>query len=65
MHKDDSDRKSPAVDSLRKERASKKAGTPDDDLEKGLEESFPASDPVSATVSTIPSGRTDTESDRT
>lgn len=54
--------KSPAVKSLRKEqaqqarkRAAKGGG---DDLERGLKDSFPASDPVSAT-STTTSGEPD------
>ena len=29
------------------------------DLDKGLEDTFPASDPISHTISTIPAGRTD------
>jgi hypothetical protein len=50
---------SPAVASLRSARAAQDTGTLEEHLDEGLESSFPASDPVSATVSTIPSGRTD------
>ena len=51
--------RSPAVMSLRSARAAQDTGTLEEQLNEGLESSFPASDPVSATVSTIPSGRTD------
>ncbi|MDP3899053.1 MAG: hypothetical protein Q8Q62_20465 [Mesorhizobium sp.] len=48
---------SPAVRSLRKEQAqqvSKRSSKGrEDDLERGLEDSFPASDPVSAVSTTI------------
>jgi|UPI00055C029D hypothetical protein len=50
---------SPAVVSLRSARAAQDTGTLEEHLDEGLKSSFPASDPVSATVSTIPSGRTD------
>ncbi|CAN7701491.1 hypothetical protein LJR098_002510 [Rhizobium sp. LjRoot98] len=50
---------SPAVLSLRSARAAQDTGTLEEHLDEGLESSFPASDPVSATVSSIPSGRTD------
>ncbi|MCV9967484.1 hypothetical protein OIU34_37270 [Pararhizobium sp. BT-229] len=50
---------SPAVVSLRSARSAQDTGTLEEHLDEGLESSFPASDPVSATVSTIPSGRTD------
>ncbi|WP_455274236.1 hypothetical protein [Rhizobium herbae] len=50
---------SPAVVSLRSARAAQDTGTLEEHLDEGLESSFPASDPVSATVSTIPGGRTD------
>jgi hypothetical protein len=49
----------PAVISLRSARAAQDTGTLEEQLDEGLESSFPASDPVSATVSTIPSGRPD------
>lgn len=52
---------SPAVVSLRSARAAGDTGTLEKQLDEGLESSFPASDPVSVTVSTIPSGRTDPE----
>lgn len=48
---------SPAVQSLQSERRKSTGG--DSDLEKGLEESFPASDPVSATSRTTSTGRVD------
>jgi len=50
---------SPAVASLRSARAAQDTGTLEEHLDEGLESSFPASDPVSATTSTIPSGRTE------
>lgn len=46
---------SPAVKSLRKEKTKQKAQTPADkeaELERGLKDSFPASDPVSVTNTT-------------
>lgn len=49
----------PAVVSLRSARSAQDTGTLEEHLDEGLESSFPASDPVSATVSTIPSGRTE------
>jgi hypothetical protein len=52
---------SPAVMSLRSARAAGDTGTLEEQLDEGLESSFPASDPVSVTVSTIPSGRADTK----
>lgn len=53
---------SPAVESLRKEQDVQKHEdklTPEEKLERGLEDSFPASDPVSIT-STTTSGEPDT-----
>lgn len=50
---------SPVVVSLRSARAAQDTGTLEEHLDEGLVSSFPVSDPVSATVSTIPSGRTD------
>jgi hypothetical protein len=41
--------KSPAVESLEREHAEQAKQAADDNLEEGLEETFPASDPVSAT----------------
>lgn len=59
----DSDRtsESPAVMSLRSARAAGDTATLEEQLDEGLESSFPASDPVSVTASTIPSGRADTD----
>lgn len=52
--------KSPAVASLRKFTAAKSSETdPEEELEEGLEASFPASDPVSVTGSSISTGRVD------
>ncbi len=50
---------SPAVISLQSARAAQDTGTLEEQIDEGLESSFPASDPVSATVSSIPGGRTD------
>jgi hypothetical protein len=47
---------SPAAASLRSARAARDEGTLEEQLDAGLEDSFPASDPVSAVVSTIPGG---------
>lgn len=55
---------SPAVASLKKEQATQSATSAEEQLQKGLEDSFPASDPVSATSSSIPTGRADTEEAR-
>ena len=44
---------SPAVASLNEEKA-RKAERPDEDLNEGLEDTFPASDPVSATSTSVP-----------
>lgn len=49
---------SPAVLSLRSARSAHDSATLEEELDEGLEDTFPASDPVSATVSSIPSGRT-------
>ena len=46
------ERKSPAVRSL--EREEKRKPSPEDELEEGLEDTFPASDPVSVTEPTVP-----------
>ncbi|TCQ28194.1 hypothetical protein C8J33_101828 [Rhizobium sp. PP-CC-3G-465] len=48
------DEESPAVQSVRQEKAS---GEGKDALEEGLEDTFPASDPVSVTETAIPGGR--------
>lgn len=47
------------VNCLRSARSTGDTDTMEEELDEGLEGSFPASDPVSITVSTIPSGRTD------
>jgi hypothetical protein len=46
---------SPAAQSVKQERATATSGK-DDDLEEGLEDSFPASDPVAATSTTVSGG---------
>jgi hypothetical protein len=50
----DGDEVSPAVASLRKAREEQGASSPEEQLEEGLQASFPASDPVSVSSSTIP-----------
>lgn len=45
---------SPAAVSLRKEREAREAGALDDQLDEGLASTFPASDPVSVSTTTIP-----------
>jgi hypothetical protein len=52
---------SPAVVSLRSARSAGDTGTLEEQLDEGLVSSFPASDPVSVTVSSIPTGRADTD----
>ncbi|UVC12523.1 hypothetical protein IHQ71_30260 (plasmid) [Rhizobium sp. TH2] len=47
---------SPAVASLERERAQRPEATDRDQLDEGLEETFPASDPVSTVTTTIPGG---------
>lgn len=49
---------SPAVESLKQEQ--RKSRTKND-LDEGLKETFPGSDPVSVTTTSIPAGRTDKE----
>ncbi|WP_313618012.1 hypothetical protein [Agrobacterium sp.] len=51
---------SPAVASLRKEQTNHKR-TSKDDLEEGVEATFPASDPVSTTQTAVPTGRADVD----
>ena len=46
--------RSPAVQSMRKEQAEQKKQSGKDDLDKALENTFPASDPVSATQAAVP-----------
>lgn len=56
---------SPAVQSIEIEQAEQRERVAKDGLDTGLEDSFPASDPVSATHSTTPAGRIDVdEADR-
>lgn len=52
---------SPAVQSMEIEQAGQRKRASKGDLETGLEATFPASDPVSATHTTVSSGRTDTD----
>ncbi|WP_412178897.1 hypothetical protein [Rhizobium sp. TRM96647] len=54
----DNEKASPAVKSMRKEQAEQKRRPPGE-LEQGLEHTFPASDPVSVTRSSIPTGQVD------
>jgi hypothetical protein len=51
-------KKSPAVKSLEREqrKQNQDADKQEEELEEGLEDSFPASDPVSVTSSSIPGG---------
>lgn len=53
---------SPAVSSLKKERAEQAGRDVKADLDSALKDSFPASDPISMTSTSIPSGRTDADS---
>lgn len=57
----DMNRVSPAVKSLKKEQARQSTISTEEQLQKGLEDSFPASDPVSITSTAIPTGRTDAD----
>ncbi|EJC78959.1 hypothetical protein Rleg4DRAFT_0539 [Rhizobium leguminosarum bv. trifolii WSM2297] len=52
---------SPAVQSLRKEQAEQQRKARKGELDRGIEGTFPASDPVSATHTSIPAGRSDIE----
>ena len=51
-------RSSPAVQSLKQEQRKRPRK---DTLDEGLKETFPGSDPVSVTSTSIPAGRTDPE----
>lgn len=53
--------KSPAVKSMEQEQIASREREGKGELDKGLEDTFPASDPISTTVTTISSGRADTE----
>jgi ElaB/YqjD/DUF883 family membrane-anchored ribosome-binding protein len=56
---------SPAVQSMLDEQSAQREAAKKGNLETGLEDSFPASDPVSATHTSVSSGRTDVgEADR-
>lgn len=54
----DDAKQSPAVKSLEREKRKQKqdADKREEELEEGLEDTFPASDPVSVTSSSIPGG---------
>ncbi|WP_075293193.1 hypothetical protein [Pararhizobium arenae] len=52
---------SPAVQSLRNERAQQSQKLNENDLHKALEHTFPASDPLSIAHTSVPSGRADTD----
>ena len=54
----ESHRSSPAVESLKQEQ---KKRPPKVALDEGLKETFPGSDPVSVTTTSIPAGRADAE----
>ncbi len=47
---------SPAAESVKQEREATSTGSDDKDLQEGLEDSFPASDPVSSTSTTVSGG---------
>src|ERR1700733_13607823 len=55
------DTKSPAVASLEQEQARQQTDAGKAELAKALEDTFPASDPVSMTVSSVPAGRASAE----
>lgn len=50
---------SPAVQSMREEQNRQRAAAGSGTLDKGLEATLPASDPVSTTITSIPAGRAD------
>jgi len=52
-------KKSPAVRSMLEEQAKQRESTRKGEPDNGLEDTFPAPDPVSATTTSIPAGRTD------
>lgn len=54
-------KKSPAVESMKQEQAEQRRNTAKGHLDKALEDTFPASDPISTTSTGIPSGRTDAD----
>jgi ElaB/YqjD/DUF883 family membrane-anchored ribosome-binding protein len=57
----DNNEKSPAVLSMEREQALQRRRAEKGDLETGLEDTFPASDPVSMTSTGVPTGRTNTD----
>jgi len=59
-HDEERRRASPAVKSLEQAKAAE-AKSPKDALDRGLEDTFPASDPVSSTSTSVPAGRADKE----
>ena len=59
MTVENSTKASPAVASLKKEQARQSSVSTEEQLQKGLEDSFPAIDQVSATSTAIPTGRAD------
>ncbi|TCL66317.1 hypothetical protein [Rhizobium sp. BK251] len=54
-------RKSPAVQSMLKEQAQQRDAAEKSTLDRGLEDTFPASDPVAATNTAVPAGRADAD----
>lgn len=56
---DDHKSSSPAVQAYELEKARQRQEEDKGDLDKGLEDTFPASDPVSHTITSVPAGRTD------
>ena len=52
---------SPAVRSMQKEQSEQRRRARQGGLDQGLEDTLPASDPVSATTTGVPTGRTDPE----
>jgi|UPI0005622CEE hypothetical protein len=50
---------SPAVLSMKREQATQRKQGAKDELDEGLEDTFPASDPISITRSSVPAGRAD------
>ncbi len=55
----DDPKSSPAVQAYELEKARQREQEDKGDLDKGLEDTFPASDPVSHTITSVPAGRTD------
>jgi hypothetical protein len=57
----DNNEKSPAVVSMEREQAAQRKRAEKGDLDTALEDTFPASDPVSMTTTGVPTGRTDAD----